>query len=64
MTKSLKEIAAAFDAFIGGRKLNLNDFDFDNLTILGGQAQPPIVELRVEEIREMLKEQKGRTTWD
>ena len=58
MAKSLREIAQAFEDFLGGRKVDLRDYNFDDLSILnqgnqGNQQEP--VELSVEEIREMMR---------
>lgn len=64
MAKSLREIAQDFENFLGGRKLDLSDHDFDNLTILNQSQQgnqgkgQRTTEYSVEEIRAMLAGRK------
>ena len=60
MVKSLAEIAAEVTGFLAGRKLDLSEHDFDNLTILSGSPAPATAELSLDELRALIAEHRSR----
>lgn len=60
MAKSLAEIAADVTSFLAGRKLDLSQHNFDDLTIFSDSPAPETAELSLGELRALIAEHRNR----